>query len=121
MERFDVLRYADDTYQVVQSGDGTRIVDAHVAEARRRKWIATVVTAVALAGVGAGAAYLWFGAIVRASGVGVFLALGGGAVRYRAWDDRAMIPELVESDVTARIVREYDPEFDPADIGDPFA
>jgi hypothetical protein len=112
---YDVIQYSDGRHEVVPAGEGDLIVAAHRDEEQRRRVIAalTVAAVVGLAGA-IGAAWLLNGLLIPL-GMGLVLGAVGGAARYRVWGPTPL-PEVVATDVSEAIVRDYVDEFDPSTV-----
>jgi len=119
-ERFDVLRYDDDTHRAVPAGRGQSVVAAHASEVRQRRLGGSLAIGVlpVVAAVGFG---------IRSS-ASIGLLIGGGLIvgfvagvgRYLYDDHRGRIPEIVASGVSSRVVDGYIENFDPETVSDPF-
>lgn len=120
VDRFDVLRYHDDTHRAVPAGDGQRVVTAHETEARQRRLMGSLTVGL-VAVVTATVFGLRYSAdtLVLAGG-GVILGATAGIVRYLYRDYQRLIPEVVASDVSSQVVDSYIDDFDPNDVSDPF-
>lgn len=120
LDRFDVLKYSDGTHRAVPAGDGHHVVAAHESEVRRRKLVRSLAVALLLSGAGVvlGVGYsdhLW-----TLAGGG--LAIGGmaGVISYKRRDQDGLVPAVVATDVSARVVRDYVDDFDPDEVLSPF-
>lgn len=115
-----MLRYRDGTHRAVPAGDGQRVVAAHDSETRKRGLIAAI-TVGGLAVVATIVAGVWFlDDVVVPFVAGLGVGIAAAVVRYRYWSRSDSTPEVVASNVSARLVRDYVDDFDPADVTDPF-
>ena len=111
-DRYDVLRYSDETYRSVPAGTGQQIITAHESEARKRRWIASFVAGVAAFMIVVIGGNWALGMTSIPAGIGAVLGIAIGVVRYWQLDYSDQIPELTASDVPTREVRKYTNEFD---------
>jgi hypothetical protein len=111
-DRYDVLRYSDETYRSVPAGAGEEIIAAHESEARKRRWIGAVAAGVLVfVIVVIGGIWALDGTLVPA-GIGIVMGIVSGVIRYWQLDYSDQIPELTISDASTRAVRKYTDEFD---------
>lgn len=117
-DRFDVLRYTDGTHRAVPAGAGQPIVGAHVRESRKRQFVAAAATAlIAVVTVVLGGIF-FFDALGRSLGVALVLGAVAAVLRAQYWTHDDFVPDLVVSDVTEHVVRDYVEDFDPTDVPD---
>lgn len=119
-DRYDVLRYGDDSNRAVPAGDGQRVIEAHETEVHRRRLIATLtVSAVSTAVVVIAGVSLLEG-LVGPLVAGLVVGVACGIARFRYWDHGDFVPEVVATDASPRVVREYVDEFDADEVTRPF-
>lgn len=119
-DRYDVLAYADQTHKAVPAGDGAAVREAHETEARKRRLYATLTVAVTPPVVGAFVGAGVLDGVLGPLAAGLIVGIVGGIWRFRSWEHGDMLPDLVATDASARVVEDYVDEFDPDEVNSPF-
>jgi hypothetical protein len=119
VESFDVLRFSDGLHQVVPAGDGSDVVTAHESEARMRRLLGSLTVGVLPVTTAVTAVVFYELPALLLVAIGFLLGGVAGVVRYLYHDHRDQIPEIVASNVTTRVVRDYVDDFDPGEVSPP--
>lgn len=119
-DRFDVLRYADDSHRPVPAGRGQQVVTAHESEARQRRLLGSLTVGILPPITGVLFGLMMFDAVWLLGGIGLVVGLLGGVFRYLHEDHQDRIPEVVVSCASPRVVSDYVEAFDPDDVSSPF-